>query len=141
MRTNPSSKNNIEFDNEKKKFLIKGDEDQLYRVFVNLIKNSEESLAEKKLKIKDFKGKIHLDIKSNNDYIDVTLIDNGTGISDTKKIMNPYYTTKKDGTGLGLPIVSKIISEHNGELSISNNQNEGVKIIISFPKKSWKMKF
>jgi len=131
-----SSKNNIEFDNEKKKFLIKGDEDQLYRVFVNLIKNSEESLAEKKLKIKDFKGKIHLDIKSNNDYIDVTLIDNGTGISDTKKIMNPYYTTKKDGTGLGLPIVSKIISEHNGELSISNNQNEGVKIIISFPKNS-----
>ena len=50
--------------------------------------------------------------------------------------MNPYYTTKKDGTGLGLPIVSKIISEHNGELSISNNQNEGVKIIISFPKNS-----
>ena len=96
--------------------------EQISRVFVNLIKNSEESLAEKKLKIKDFKGKIHLDIKSNNDYIDVTLIDNGTGISDTKKIMNPYYTTKKDGTGLGLPIVTKIINEHSGSFSLKNNK-------------------
>jgi len=69
------------------------------------------------------------------------LTDNGTGISDTKIIMNPYFTTKKNGTGLGLPIVSKIINEHDGDLYISNNQNEGVKIRISFPKNSWKMKF
>ena len=42
----------------------------------------------------------------------VRLTDNGTGISDTKKVMTPYFTTKTKGTGLGLPIVSKIINEH-----------------------------
>ena len=46
--------------------------------------------------------------------------------------MTPYYTTKKDGTGLGLPIVSKIINEHKGEISISN-KNPGVKVVITFP--------
>ena len=47
--------------------------------------------------------------------------------------MTPYFTTKKDGTGLGLPIVSKIINEHKGEIIISN-QNHGVKVLITFPK-------
>jgi two-component system nitrogen regulation sensor histidine kinase NtrY len=47
--------------------------------------------------------------------------------------MTPYFTTKKNGTGLGLPIVSKIVNEHNGELTISNN-NPGAKVLITFPK-------
>ena len=46
--------------------------------------------------------------------------------------MTPYFTTKKEGTGLGLPIVSKIINEHKGELSISNI-NPGAKVSITFP--------
>ena len=62
--------------------------------------------------------------------------DNGTGISDTKKVMTPYFTTKKKGSGLGLPIVSKIINEHSGELSIINNKKEGISITISLPLKS-----
>ncbi len=55
------------------------------------------------------------------------------GIKDTSKIMTPYFTTKKDGTGLGLPIVSKIINEHIASRTISNN-NPGVKVLILFPK-------
>jgi len=47
--------------------------------------------------------------------------------------MTPYFTTKKDGTGLGLPIVSKIINEHKAELIISN-KNPGAKVLIIFPK-------
>ena len=47
----------------------------------------------------------------------VKLTDNGTGISDTKKVMTPYFTTKTKGTGLGLPIVNKIINEHSGDFS------------------------
>jgi len=130
-----STNNVIELISEKEKLLIFGDEDQLYRVFINLIKNSEESFLEKRQKKHDFKGKIHIEIRKNNDYIDIKLTDNGTGISDTKKVMTPYFTTKKKGTGLGLPIVSKIINEHSGELVISNNQNEGVTILISLPMK------
>ena len=66
----------------------------------------------------------------------VRLTDNGTGIADTKKVMTPYFTTKTKGTGLGLPIVSKIINEHSGELVLSNNKKEGVTILISLPVKS-----
>ena len=64
----------------------------------------------------------------------VRIKDNGTGISDTKKAMTPYYTTKIKGTGLGLPIVSKIINEHSGHFSIKNKKDEnGIDIEISFP--------
>jgi two-component system nitrogen regulation sensor histidine kinase NtrY len=112
---------------------IRGDEEQLYRVFINLIKNSEDSINENRNKSIDFKGKISVEIKSNKDYITVTLTDNGIGINDISKIMTPYFTTKKNGTGLGLPIVSKIINEHLGDIVITN-KNVGVKILISLPK-------
>ena len=131
-----SSKNNIKLTTTEQKIIINGDEEQLYRVFINLIKNSEESFIEKREKKQDFKGKINIEITSNNDYIVIQLRDNGTGISDTKKVMTPYFTTKKKGSGLGLPIVSKIINEHFGELTIINNKNEGITITISLPLKS-----
>jgi len=127
------SKNEIYLNLKTKKNLINGDEEQLYRVFVNLIKNSEESIDEKKEKNKHFKGKINIEINKNKDYINVSLADNGVGIKDTTKIMTPYFTTKKEGTGLGLPIVNKIINEHKSELIISNN-NPGAKVLIIFPK-------
>jgi len=128
-----SSKNEILVKSTGKNDNINGDTEQLYRVFINLIKNSEDSIIEKKEKDKLFKGKIDIEINENNDYITVTLVDNGVGIQDTSKIMTPYFTTKKEGTGLGLPIVSKIINEHKSELTISNN-NPGVKAMIVFPK-------
>ena len=49
--------------------------------------------------------------------------------------MTPYFTTKKTGTGLGLPIVTKIVNEHSGNLSIKNNQNKiGTTVKITLPK-------
>ena len=128
-----SSINNLSFNNISKKLIINGDEEQLYRVFINLIKNSEDSILEKRQINSDFKGKISIEIKDNNDYIAITLTDNGKGIENITKIMTPYFTTKKDGTGLGLPIVSKIISEHRGDITITN-YDPGVKVLITLPK-------
>ena len=109
-----SLKSKINF-NKSNKNLINGDEEQLYRVFINLIKNADESINEIIHKNPDYKGKIDIEIVTNNDYILVTIIDNGKGITDTKKAMTPYFTTKSKGTGLGLPIVNKIINEHSGD--------------------------
>ena len=102
---------------------------------MNLIKYSEESFLEKSKKNPNFKGNIDIEISDNNDYIVCRLIDNGPGITDSKKVMTPYFTTKKKGTGLGLPIVTKIINEHSGTFSISNKKKgQGIMINISLPK-------
>ena len=130
-----TSKNSITLTLKTKQQFIFGDEDQLNRVFINLIKNSEEAFKYINKKNLNFKGNIDIEINSNNDYIVCRLTDNGPGISDARKAMTPYFTTKKTGTGLGLPIVSKIINEHSGNFSIKNNKKErGVIISISLPK-------
>ena len=130
-----SSRNKININTNHKKLTINGDVEQLNRVFINLIKNSEEAFLDLIKKNPNFKGKIDIEIISNNEYIVVRLTDNGTGISDTKKVMTPYFTTKTKGTGLGLPIVSKIINEHSGDFLIKNKKDgDGVCIEILFPK-------
>ena len=130
-----SSKNKINFKKDQKKLFINGDEDQLNRVFINLIKNSEEALIENSTKMQDFKGIINIEITENNDYIKCRLTDNGPGITDAKKAMTPYFTTKAKGTGLGLPIVTKIINEHSGNFSIKKMKDgNGTVIDISLPK-------
>ncbi len=133
------SETGIDFSLSKKNtsHYIKGDEEQLNRVFVNLIKNSIESINEKKIKTVDFKGKINVDIKEDNDYIYVTIIDNGLGFGQVDKIkmFTPYYTTKKEGTGLGLAIVNKIINDHNGVI-VFNSIKNGARIDITLPVKN-----
>ena len=115
----------------KKANYIMGDEDQLYRVFINILKNADESIIEILNKKSNYEGKIDIEILHYNDYIVTVIKDNGEGISDTKKVMTPYFTTKKKGTGLGLPIVSKIINEHSGEFIIK--KEKGTKIEIWLP--------
>ena len=130
-----TSKNSINFINKSKNTFISGDEDQLNRVFINLIKNSEESFLDQSQKEPNFKGNIDIEIDDNNDYIVIRLTDNGIGITDSKKAMTPYFTTKKTGTGLGLPIVTKIINEHSGFFSIKNKRDKnGVTVKILLPK-------
>ena len=129
-----TSKNKISIIKNTKEKFINGDEDQLNRVFINLIKNSEDSFEDLKQKDPNFKGNIEVEIDSNNDYIVLKIHDNGPGITDAKKAMTPYFTTKKTGTGLGLPIVTKIINEHNGNFTIKKNNNKGTIVIISLPK-------
>ncbi len=130
-----TSTTSIHLKKQKNRNIIYGDEDQLNRVFLNLIKNSEEAFVDMSKKNPNFKGNINIEIDNNNDYIICRLTDNGPGITDAKKAMTPYFTTKQTGTGLGLPIVNKIINEHSGFLSIKNKSREnGIIVSVSFPK-------
>ena len=125
----------INFLNKQKDLSIKCDSEQLNRVFINLLKNSIESINEKYSKNPNFTKKINVEIYEKGDYIDLIITDNGLGF-DKKNISNivkPYFTTKKNGTGLGLPIVNKIINDHNGTLKIIPNES-GAKIKINIPK-------
>jgi len=121
--------------NKKQSNYINGDQEQFNRVFLNLIKNSVESIHEKISKKPDFKGKISIEIKSDSYYIYVTIIDNGVGLDhvDKTKMLTPYFTTKKKGTGLGLAVVTKIINDHNS-IIVFKSIDEGAKIDITIPK-------
>ena len=117
------------------KIFIKCDEDQINRVFINLIKNSIESLSEKSLKNLNFVKKINVEINDKNNYIYITIVDNGVGFSkkNLRDIAKPYFTTKLKGTGLGLAIVTKIINDHDGKINFLP-QEKGAKVEIILPK-------
>ena len=125
----------INFKSKKQKIFIMCDSEQINRAFINLLKNSIESINENKLKNPNILKKIDIEINEKNDYIEIYLTDNGIGFDkkNIKNILKPYFTTKKNGTGLGLPIVNKIINDHNGTLTILSPKN-GAKIKINIPK-------
>ena len=110
----------INFDKNSNEVILNSDNEQLSRAFFNLIKNSFESIQEKKTNDVDFKGKIDIILSDNLYDIDFIIIDNGLGFGvfedNIKDILNPYFTTKKKGTGLGLAIVNKTINDHNGTI-------------------------
>ena len=121
--------------NKNEKILFKSDKEQLSRVFFNLIKNSIESINQKSEKSDILNKKISIEIFSDNNHINIIIIDNGIGFdnfaNNVKDILNPYFTTKKDGTGLGLSIVNKIVNDHNGIIKFIPI-NDGAKIEIIF---------
>ncbi len=117
--------------------IIKGDKEQISRVFFNLIKNSVESIKQKEEKNPNFDKEILVEIKENNGHISISIIDNGLGFSGIEKnikdILHPYFTTKKNGTGLGLSIVNKIINDHNGKIEFIPIK-DGAKVNITLLK-------
>ncbi len=127
----------LNFNPHEKDIIFNCDSEQLSRVFLNLIKNSIESIDEKKQNDNNFVGKINIDLEDNITYINFIIEDNGVGFGifsdNIKNILNPYFTTKKKGTGLGLAIVNKIINDHNGTLKFES-MIEGAKIKIIFTK-------
>jgi len=127
----------IDFKGSNSDIFLNSDSEQLSRVFFNLIKNSIESIQDKKIDNADLNGKIDISINENTENINFIIIDNGVGFGifakNIRDILNPYFTTKKKGTGLGLSIVNKIINDHNGKINFLSFEN-GAKIEIIFIK-------
>ena len=97
------------------------------QVFLNLFQNAFAAMPNG--------GTLTVKSKINGDYVSVYISDNGIGIEKDKlsKIFEPYYTTKANGTGLGLTLVYKIIKEHNGEIHVSSTPNKGTTFVLDFP--------
>ncbi len=103
------------------------DKNQIRQVFINLIQNSIDAMPEG--------GKISIMSESdNNEHLGIIFEDNGPGINAElqSKIFNLYFTTKAKGTGIGLSIVQKIITEHNGYINLINVK-KGVKFKVALP--------
>ena len=128
----------IDFENNNPEIFLNSDSEQLSRVFFNLIKNSIESIHDKRLNDVNSVGKINIILDDNKNDVTFIITDNGLGFGiftdNIRDILNPYFTTKKQGTGLGLAIVNKTINEHNGKIDFIQIEN-GAKVKIIFKKK------
>ncbi len=108
------------------------DKKQIYQVVTNIINNSIQSFETVERKNKKIEVKTKY-IKSKN-IVSLEIKDNGAGIAENikDKIFEPYFSTKKEGTGIGLTIVKSIIESHNGEIKIKNRKPHGTLVEIRF---------
>jgi len=115
----------IETNNEP--FLIQGNSNQLKQVLINLIRNAIEATGEQ--------GKVTMSFRKHKENIVVTIKDNGSGISpnDLPNLGTPFYTTKENGTGLGLLVSFEIIRQHGGKIEIDSCLGVGTTLQITLP--------
>ncbi|MBD0864563.1 MAG: PAS domain-containing sensor histidine kinase [Rhodobacteraceae bacterium] len=93
------------------------------QALTNLLKNAGEAIESytQKVASPDFVPQLHVTLAQQNDQVQITIADNGIGLpEDRSRLFEPYVTTRDAGTGLGLPIVKKIIEEHGGKLTLED---------------------
>ncbi len=103
------------------------DSEQIKQVLVNLVKNAIQAMTSG--------GELSLQTGVAKDGVWITVSDTGGGIDDEKikRIFDPYYTTKKEGSGLGLMIVNRIVRDHNGLIDVSSHTGRGSTFRIWIP--------
>ncbi len=108
---------------------VAGDPALLRQVLVNLMKNAQEALHDRE------SPRIRVDTLLEGERIALGVEDNGPGFPEELKsrMFEPYATTKPRGTGLGLPVVKKIIEEHHGTIEVQNLDGGGARICVHLP--------
>jgi two-component system, sporulation sensor kinase E len=103
------------------------DEAQIKQAFLNIIKNAVQAMPDG--------GLLTVTTKRDGDEIVVTFADTGVGMRPEQlgKIFDPFYTTKDRGSGLGLMIVYKIITDHNGRIDVQSEPGKGTRVTITLP--------
>ncbi|MGG2091666.1 ATP-binding protein [Bacillus sp. S13(2024)] len=108
--------------------LVKCERNQIKQVFINIFKNAIEAVPNN--------GKVYIKvIQLKKDSVRIRFIDNGPGIPNNliSKLGEPFYTTKENGTGLGLMVSYKIIKDHRGSINIKSEMNKGTTVDIILP--------
>jgi signal transduction histidine kinase len=103
------------------------DADLMERVFYNVLLNAAQATPAG--------GSITIKTRLAGDTAEISVIDRGSGIEpkDLESIFNPFFTTKPEGVGLGLAIVSKIVDEHGGKMAVESEPGKGSVFCISLP--------
>ena len=108
-----------------------GDSQQLQQVFLNILNNAYDAVQDA-----GQRGNIRIHTRRQAEMIEVAISDNGTGIIDSQRIFDPFYTTKQagKGTGLGLSICYGIVRAHGGEIQCWNNEEgAGSTFVVRIP--------
>ena len=103
--------------------MVEVDETMMAQAFTNLMKNAGEAIQSRQQEAPDieFTPRIKVSFNLRDDDLRITIADNGIGLpEDRVRLFEPYVTTRSEGTGLGLPIVRKIIEEHGGSLRLDD---------------------
>jgi two-component system nitrogen regulation sensor histidine kinase NtrY len=105
------------------------DQDQMKRVMINLIKNSLAAIENEGM------IRIQTSYDPTLQMVRLEVSDDGCGIhdEDKRRLFEPYFSTRKSGTGLGLTIVNAIISDHNGYIRVRDNKPKGTTFLIELP--------
>ena len=106
---------------------VEHDSDQIHQVLLNLLLNAVQAM--------DGEGTIRVDIGSRADFATVEVSDTGRGISpqNLPNIFRPFFTTKGNGTGLGLSLARRIVEEHQGRIEVSSVVGKGSKFTVLLP--------
>jgi signal transduction histidine kinase len=106
---------------------VNGDAAALERLFLNLLLNSAQALEPG--------GVAAVNVRGTDTEVHVTIRDSGKGIEadDLERIFDPFYSTRPDGTGLGLPIALRIAQAHGGDLSVDSEFGAGTTVTLWLP--------
>ena len=104
------------------------DPELLERVFFNLIVNAAQATQPG--------GAVTVKTRAGNGIVEIAIIDRGSGIDpkNMDNIFNPFFTTKPDGVGLGLAIVSKIVDQHGGKIAVESDPGKGSVFRVFLPR-------
>jgi signal transduction histidine kinase len=125
----------VKVDIRVKNTVLTADASQLKQVFLNVILNAIEAMENSPVKLLTLGVEPGRSLNDRSRYLLVSVTDSGRGIepADSENIFNPFYTTKTDGTGLGLPISYGIINRHGGEMEINGQPGEGATVVVKLP--------
>ncbi len=113
---------------------LDGDAEQLRRVAINLIGNAIDALEESRVDQPEVRVSMGENLAGSEVWIRVA--DNGLGIAEDVRgrIFDPFYTSRAEGTGLGLALCRKIVDNHGGSIEVETTSGDGTEFILVFPK-------
>ncbi|WP_448550224.1 sensor histidine kinase [Thalassotalea fusca] len=103
-----------------------GDRDQITHVLINVLKNAAEG-SDKAL------CEVSIQLSFEDQLQTIRVTDNGPGFANLDNVLTPFYTTKANGSGIGLPLCAEIANNHSGELTVANCQPHGAAITLAWP--------